>query len=63
MIYIVYQAVRFKNGFLVSTIFTICAFMLIESIFERQHGVVFFSFFIPLVYLHHHSNRVLKNQD
>ena len=63
MTYIVYQAVKFKNGFLVSIIFTICAFMLIESIFERQHGVVFFSFFIPLVYLHHQSNRILKNQD
>ncbi len=63
MIYIVYQAVRFKNWFLVSIIFTMCAFMLVESIFERQHGVVFFSFFIPLVYLYHQLNRILKNQD
>ena len=50
--FIFYQAIRSKNELLMLSILTVSAFMMVESIFERQHGVVFFSLFISLAYLY-----------
>ncbi len=50
--FIIYQAIRNKNELLLYSILTLSAFLVIESAFERQHGVLFFTLFITLAYIY-----------
>jgi len=60
ILYILYQAIKTSNYILLCSIITVSAFMLVESIFERQHGVVFFTLFLSLAYLYDQSKKTLK---
>ncbi len=47
---ILFLALRKKNTLLFLVVITFASFLAIESVFARQHGVVFFCFFIPVLY-------------
>lgn len=51
--YILKDAIVKKNSLLFLTALTVAAFLLIESAFSRQHGVIFFCFFVPVLYIYH----------
>lgn len=53
--YIVWKAYSKKNYLLFLTTLSVAALLFIESAFARQHGVVFFCFFIPILYVFHDS--------
>lgn len=42
-----------KNKMLFLTVLTFGCFLCIESAFARQHGVIFFCFFVPILYVYH----------
>lgn len=58
--YILWGAFKKRNGLLWLTAITMASFLLIESVFARQHGVVFFCFFIPILYIYHQSTDAQK---
>lgn len=58
--YILWVALKKKNNLLFLTSFTMASFLLIESVFARQHGVVFFCLFIPVLYVYHNALKKYK---
>lgn len=48
--YLIFDSIKKKNTLLVCVILLVSSFLLVESVFVRQHGVLFFTFFIPILY-------------
>ncbi|MFY0603972.1 MAG: O-antigen ligase family protein [Flavobacteriaceae bacterium] len=60
--YVLYSAYRKKNILLFLMSLTFALFLVIESVLVRQHGVVFFCFFIPILYIYHQHFEQLKKE-
>ena len=60
-VFIIYQSIKLKNELLLYSTLTFCAFLFIESAFERQHGVLFFTLFITLAYVY--NPRILNQSE
>ena len=61
MLKIIVDAINSRNKFLFIIITSFSLFLIFESVFERQHGVVFFTLFIPILYKYHQIINRLNN--
>ena len=48
--YLIFDSIKKKNKLLLKTLLLISVFLMVESVFVRQHGVIFFTLFVPLLY-------------
>ncbi len=60
IIKIIIDAINSRNKYLLIVIISFSLFLVFESVFERQHGVILFTLFIPILYINHQSVKHIK---